>query len=58
MKMSSVMLCSFSHVGTNGLEGPAATISGVELSAVQNTNPAVRKKSLPFIWISMVVLGL
>jgi len=58
MKMSSVMLCSFSHMGTNGLEGTAASIFGVELSAAQNTNPAVRKNSSPFIWIIMVVLGL
>jgi hypothetical protein len=57
MKMPSVM-CSFSHMGTNGLEGPAATIFGVELSAAQDINPAVRKNSLPFIWINMAVLGL
>ena len=58
IKMSSVMLCSFAHMGTNGLEGSAATIFGVELSAAENINPAVRKNSLPFIWINKVVLGL
>jgi hypothetical protein len=58
MKMSSVMMCSFAHMDTNGLEGSAATIFGVQLAAAQNINPAVMKNSLPFIWINMVVLGL
>ena len=36
-----MMLCSFSHMGTNGLEGPTATIFGVEPSAAENINPEI-----------------